>query len=136
VPPEGGGVTVELPPPQPTRMKASNRKLSGMTTAYARRCCAEEARKRERKASSAEKRASTRAIVKSPKPLNGHHGRPTSGETMEGAAVVTCTVNVAAAVPFGVAEVSEGVQLESAGAPVQLSATVPLNPLTGAISKL
>jgi hypothetical protein len=56
---------------------------------------------------------------------------------MEGAVLVTLTVNAAAAVPFTVTEAGEAVQLAKDGAPLQLlSVTVPLNPLTGEICKL
>ena len=50
--------------------------------------------------------------------------------------MVTCTENVAAAFPFGVAEASEGMQVDLGGAPVQLSATAPLNPLIGVTCRL
>jgi hypothetical protein len=55
---------------------------------------------------------------------------------MEGAVVVTLTVNAEAAVPFGVTEAGEAVQLAKDGAPLQLSVTVPLNPLMGETCKL
>ena len=55
---------------------------------------------------------------------------------MEGAIVVTRTENVAAVFPFAVAAASEGMQVDFGGAPVQLSATVPLNPLIGVICRL
>ena len=48
---------------------------------------------------------------------------------MEGAVVVTFTENCTAGFPPGVIEACEGVQVDSVGAPAQLSATVPLNPL-------
>jgi len=48
------------------------------------------------------------------------------------AVVTTVTVAVVALVPFGVTEVGETAQVESAGWPAQVSAMVWLNPLTGA----
>jgi hypothetical protein len=55
---------------------------------------------------------------------------------MEGAIVVTCTENVAAVIPFGVAEACEGMQVDLNGAPVQLSTTAPWNPLIDATCRL
>ncbi len=55
---------------------------------------------------------------------------------MEEAFVVTCKENTAAVIPFEVAELSEGMQVDSGGAPVQLNATVPLNPLIGVTCRL
>ena|SRR5579863_8840979 len=54
---------------------------------------------------------------------------------MDGAVVVTCTENGTAVLPFSVAEGGEGKQVEAAGAPLQLSATIPLNPLIGVTSR-
>ena len=50
---------------------------------------------------------------------------------LEAAVVVTVTLTVAA-VPFSVTEVGETVQVDWAGAPLQLSATSWLNPAEGA----
>ena len=55
---------------------------------------------------------------------------------MEWTVVVTRAENVAAVFPFGVAEGCEGMQVDWAGAPVQLSVTVPLNPLMGTTCRL
>lgn len=54
---------------------------------------------------------------------------------MDGAVVLTVAVKAAAA-PFGVAEVVDRVQVPSDGAPAQLKATVPLNPLIGVTRRL
>ena len=59
-----------------------------------------------------------------------------SSNIQEGAVVVTVAVNVAGLLPFGVAEAGESVQTASEGAPVQVSVTVPLNPLMGVTCKL
>jgi hypothetical protein len=77
-----------------------------------------------------------RIIGKMRNPSNGRRRQPTPGVAMEGAVVVTCTENVVAVFPFGVAEASEGMQVDLRGAPVQLSATVPLNPLIGVTCRL
>ncbi len=50
---------------------------------------------------------------------------------MERAVVVTANVAVAGVLPFSVTEEGEGVQLPAGGAPVQVSATIPLKPPTG-----
>ena len=56
--------------------------------------------------------------------------------TTEGAVVATVAVNADATVPFGVTEAGEAVQSAKDGAPLQLSATVPLKPLTGETCRL
>lgn len=57
------------------------------------------------------------------------------GTIIDGAVVLTVAVKGAAA-PFGVAEFDDNEHVASDGAPVQLSATVPLNPLIGVTCKL
>jgi hypothetical protein len=54
---------------------------------------------------------------------------------MDGAVVAT-DIEMAAAFPFGVTEAGEAEHVASEGAPVQLSATVPLNPLIGVTCRL
>jgi hypothetical protein len=66
----------------------------------------------------------------------GYLGGTPRGTRIDGFVVVTFTVNADATVPFGVTEAGAGVQVASDGAPEQLSATVPLNPLTGATCRL
>jgi hypothetical protein len=58
------------------------------------------------------------------------------GNTSEGAIVVTLTANGDAATPFGVTDALDAAQVDSEGAPVQLSVTVPWNPLTGVTCRL
>ena len=58
------------------------------------------------------------------------------GRRIDGAVVVTFAANGDPAFPFGVTEATEGVQVASDGAPLQLSVTVPLNPLTGVTCRL
>ena len=58
------------------------------------------------------------------------------GTVTEEAVVVTVAVNADATVPFGVTEAGEAVQSAKDGVPLQLSATVPLKPLTGETSRL
>jgi hypothetical protein len=58
------------------------------------------------------------------------------GTRIDGAVVVTFTANVDAALPFGVTEGTDGVQVDSDGAPEQLSVTAPLNPLIGVTCRL
>ena len=77
-----------------------------------------------------------RAVDKMRKPSNSRHSGPTIGGAREGAVVVTCTENGAAVFPFRIAEDCEGKHVESGGAPVQLSVTVPVNPLIGVTSRL
>lgn len=55
---------------------------------------------------------------------------------MEGAVVVTLTINVAGELPLMVAEGDDGAQVASEGAPEQLMFTVPLNPPAGVIWRL
>lgn len=59
-----------------------------------------------------------------------------NGRTMEGAVVVTFTVNCVAVFPFRVTDGDEGVQVASEGAPVQLMVTVALNPFAGVTWRL
>jgi hypothetical protein len=66
----------------------------------------------------------------------GYLGGTPRGTRIDGFVVVTFTVNADATVPLGVTEAGAGVQVVSDGAPEQLSATVPLNPLTGATCRL
>src|SRR5215467_6361631 len=66
----------------------------------------------------------------------GALGGSSRGIIQEGAVVVTVAVNVAGLPPFGIAEAGESVQTASDGAPVQVSVTVPLNPLMGVTCKL
>jgi hypothetical protein len=71
------------------------------------------------------------------KPVKGGQlGGSVRGPIIEGAVVVTLAVNAEATVPFGVTEAGEAVQLAKDGAPLQLSATVPLKPLVGETCKL
>jgi hypothetical protein len=68
--------------------------------------------------------------------IGGYLGGTPRGTRIEGLVVVTFTANADAVVPFGAAEAGTGVQLASDGAPVQLSVTAPLNPLTGVTCRL
>ena len=107
-----------------------------MAYAQARRRRAAAPRKREAKASNVDAKATTKAIGKMRRRSNGRHRPPTPAEAVEGTVVVTSTENVVAVFPFSVAEACEGVQVDSAGAPVQLSAIVPVNPLIGVTCRL
>ncbi|MHB8501435.1 MAG: hypothetical protein ACYDCG_06330 [Candidatus Acidiferrales bacterium] len=53
----------------------------------------------------------------------------------EGADAVTVAANADATVPSEVTEAGEAVQIAKDGAPLQLSATVPLKPITGETCK-
>jgi hypothetical protein len=53
---------------------------------------------------------------------------PPGNPTCEAAVVVTLTAAVAAVLPFNVTEAGEIVQAAPVGAPLQLNATLPLNP--------
>jgi hypothetical protein len=58
------------------------------------------------------------------------------GTVTEEAVVVTVAVNADATVPFGATEAGEAVQSAKDGAPLQLTTTVPLKPLTGETCRL
>ena len=58
--------------------------------------------------------------------------RMLNGGAKPEAVVVTVTVALTAEVPFICTELGETVQVDLAGGPLQLSATVLLNPATGA----
>jgi hypothetical protein len=61
----------------------------------------------------------------------GAPGGTLHGTIIDGAAVLTATVKGEAADPLEVIELDEREQIASDGAPVQVNATVPLNPLIG-----
>jgi len=63
----------------------------------------------------------------------GTLGGSTSGGVNALAVLLTVTVNAYEDDPFGGAEVGETLQVDGDGAPLQVSATVPLKPLTGEI---
>jgi hypothetical protein len=68
--------------------------------------------------------------------IGGYPGGSPRGTKIEGAVVVTFTAKADGIFPFGVTEATEGVQVARDGAPVQLSATIPLNTLTWVTCKL
>ena len=68
--------------------------------------------------------------------MGGQSGGNARGVIMDGAVVVTVAMNAEGEDPFGVTEAGTTVQFASEGAPVQLSATVPLNPLIGVTWRL
>ena len=57
------------------------------------------------------------------------------GTVTEGVVAVTVAVNADATVPFGVTEAGEAIQSAKEGAPLRLSVTVPLKPLTGVVGR-
>lgn len=61
----------------------------------------------------------------------GAFGGTLHGTIIDGAVVLTVTVKGEAADPLGVIELDESKHVASDGAPVQVNATVPLNPLIG-----
>jgi len=58
------------------------------------------------------------------------------GNTIALDVLPTVTVNAYDDNPFGGTEAGEGEQVDAPGAPLQVSETAPLNPLTGEICRL